>query len=405
MPSERLEHGDLNEALGRLRAAHDVSTAERYLRAEDERTIAQQIELAEIPAPSFQEQARGARVAELMTEAGLVAVGTDSAGNVLGRRPGGSDARPLVVSAHLDTVFPPDVDVSVQRDGDVLRGAGIIDDARGLAVLLAVARAIASAGIETETPLLFVATVGEEGIGDLRGVKTLFGPEGGGADASGFISLDGAGLDRIVVRGLGSRRFRVTATGPGGHSWVDWGTPNPIHLLSRAAAALLSIPLSAEPESTLTIARWGGGKSINAIPQQAWLEIDSRCADADTLERLEAEIRRGLADTEAAFGEGLTLRVESIGFRPAAATDPNTLLVRAARAATRGLGREAKLAISSTDANVPMALGIPAVTIGCGGEGGKTHTTDEWYRNVRGPEGAIRALLTVLLTAGVSTPV
>ncbi len=367
-------------------------------RALDEATIEAQIELSEIPAPPFEERNRGARMSELLGAAGL-GVETDAVGNVIGRRPDDDGRAPLVVSAHLDTVFPAETDVTVRREGDFLAGPGISDDARGLATLLTIARVFQSEEVETALPVRFVATVGEEGIGDLRGVKHLFADSGSCRNAAGFISLDGAGIERIVNQGLGSRRYRITATGPGGHSWVDWGTPNPLHAIMRLGAGLTDIELDTAPVSTLTIARSGGGKSINAIPQSAWIEIDTRCEDSGRLDALEGQIRGRVAD--AARRSPIELAVEIVGDRPAGRTEAEADLVRAAVEATRAVGRRPTLVVSSTDANVPMRLGIPALTIGCGGEAGLAHTTDEWYRNVGGADGVVRALYTLLIAAGV----
>jgi acetylornithine deacetylase/succinyl-diaminopimelate desuccinylase-like protein len=308
------------------------------------------------------------------------------------------------VSAHLDTVFPEGTDVLVREKGDRLVGPGISDDGRGLAALLGLARVLVRGSARTRTPLLFAATVGEEGAGDLRGVRHLFREGALARDARGFISLDGAGMNRIVTSGLGSRRFRIVVSGPGGHSWVNWGTANPIHALGEAVARWTRIPLSDDPPATLTVARWGGGTSINAIPQEAWVELELRCVSEEILARLEGSIRRTLADVlessrrGAVEGtEGLRAEVEGMGTRPAGETDGRELLVRAAVAATRALAATPELAVSSTDANIPMSLGIPAITMGAGGEAGQAHTTDEWYRNVQGPDGVVRALLTLLI--------
>ncbi len=369
--------------------------------AADRETVEAQIELSEIPAPPFAEGERAHRMAELLAAAGLPHVSLDAVGNVVARRAGLADDPPFVLSAHLDTVFPAGTDLTVRRDGDILRGPGISDDARGLATLLAVARVLEREAVPTRAPLIFAATVGEEGIGDLRGVKHLFEESGSCRNAAGFVSLDGAGLDRIVVHGLASRRFRLRATGPGGHSWVDFGVPNPVAAIAELGARLAALPLSADPKATLTLARTAGGTSVNAIPQEAWLEIDTRCADEEVLAELEARVRaevdRGRTDHPA-----LTWSLETIGDRPGGSTDPGSPLVRAAIRATHAVGRRPVLSLSSTDANVPMKLGIPALTMGCGGEAGLAHTTDEWYRNVRGPEGVIRALYTVLLAAGIA---
>ncbi len=380
------------------------------LRANDEATLATQIELTEIPAPPFGELARAERMAALLTEAGLTDVALDRTGNVTASRAGSSSQPPLFVTAHLDTVFPAGTDVTVTRDGSLLQGPGISDDGRGLAALVALARALGSSDARTVMPLRFVATVGEEGIGDLRGVKGLFGgdsvTDGDAAAsargaASAFISLDGAGLERIVSRGLGSRRFRLTIRGPGGHSWVDWGTANPAHALIELGSRLTGLALPSQPKTTLTVARLGGGKSINAIPQESWLEIDCRSADGALLADLVARVERAV-EGEAARHPDLDYGLEVIGDRPSGATDDEHPLVQAALAATRLLGEEPQLALSSTDANVPMAFGVPAITLGCGGEAGKAHTTDEWYRNTKGPDGIVRALHVILHVAGLA---
>lgn len=338
---------------------------------------------------------------EHFVSAGLVNTRVDEVGNVIGERRGAEESGALVVSAHLDTVFPPETDVTVTRSGDLLEGPGIADDARGLAALLTLVRALQAAEVKTLRPLLFVATVGEEGIGDLRGAKHLFGPAGAAQGASGFISLDGAGIDRVVTQALGSRRYRITVSGPGGHSWVDWGTPNPIHALVGIASELTQLSLPTHPTTTLTLARTGGGKSVNAIPQEAWVEVDTRCEQAGQLDDLERRLRRAAAARSRAVS-GLEVSVDVIGDRPGGVTPAGSPLVRAAIEATRRLGREPILSLSSTDANVAMSLRIPAVTLGCGGEAGMAHTTDEWFRNTDGADGVVRALGTVVLTAGLA---
>lgn len=390
----------MEQELDTLVARPDVRSAVDFIRTHDESTLATQIELSEIPAPPFQEAERAAHLAELLRTAGLRHVELDKVGNVVADRDG-SDPQPLLVSAHLDTVFPAETDVRVTREDDLLRGPGISDDARGLATLVGLVRALEAGGVRTRAPVRFVATVGEEGAGDLRGVKALFADPTDATGVAGFVSLDGAGLERIVARGLGSRRFRVTVRGPGGHSWVDWGTPNPAHAIMGLGARISGFELSDDPKTTLTIARLGGGKSINAIPQEAWLEIDVRSAEDPTLEDVVARLAHVLEEERSGHA-GLDYEVAVIGDRPGGATAPDARLVQAALTATRFLGYEPTVALSSTDANVPMKLGVPAVTLGCGGEAGKAHTTDEWYRNTNGPDGVVRALYVVLLTAGVA---
>lgn len=383
-----------------------VASAVAHATATDEETLSDQIALTRVPAPPFAEAERAAAMTGRLLAAGLSGVRTDEVGNVLALRRGTRDVAPLILSAHLDTVFSADTHVEVRREGALLAGPGISDDGRGLAVLLAVARALDAGAVVTDAPVLFAATVGEEGAGDLRGAKYLMGPSGAGRGAAAFISIDGAGLDRVVSHGLGSRRFRIRVRGPGGHSWLDWGIVNPIHALGRAVAAMVALPLPREPVTTLTVARWGGGTSVNAIAQEAWAEVDCRSQSDDHLERTEAALRDAVAaataaeNARAARGE-VDSQVERIGLRPAGSTDQGGELVRAARVATEAVGAEPILSLSSTDANAAMAAGIPAVTLGGGGEAGGVHTTAEWYRNVRGAEGVVRALYTVVLSAGL----
>jgi acetylornithine deacetylase/succinyl-diaminopimelate desuccinylase-like protein len=384
-----------------------VASAVAQADATDDETLDDQVALTAVPAPAFAEQGRAALMSTLLLDAGLDDVSLDEVGNVLAVRPGATDAPPVVLSAHLDTVFPAETPIVVRRKGDLLEAPGISDDGRGLAVLLAVARALDAGQVVTRAPVLFAATVGEEGVGDLRGAKYLVGPNGGGRGAAAFISIDGAGLDRVVAHGLGSRRFRLRVRGPGGHSWLDWGLANPIHALGCAVASLATLPLPHEPLTTLTVARWGGGTSVNAIAQEAWAEVDCRSVSDEHLERAEGAVREALAAATAAENARaergvLEAWIERIGVRPAGVTDPDAYLVRAARLATEAVGIEPVLALSSTDANAAMAAGIPAITLGGGGEAGGAHTTAEWYRNVRGVEGVVRAHYTVVLTAGMA---
>jgi acetylornithine deacetylase/succinyl-diaminopimelate desuccinylase-like protein len=394
--------------LSQLLEREDVRAANENILATDDQTLAHQIGLTEIPAPPFGEEPRGLRMAELLEEAGLADVRRDTVGNVFALRPGIGDGEPLVLSAHLDSVFPAGTDVAVRVEGNLLRAPGVSDDARGLAALVAVARALSKSGVTTRLPILFAATVGEEGSGDLRGVRHLFGADGVASSASGFISLDGAGLKFVVTRGLGARRFRVVLRGPGGHSWIDWGAPNPIHALGRAVGALAAWPTPIDPTLSLTVARWGGGTSVNAIPAEAWAELDFRSESIKHLddgeERLRAVLDRSLAEENSGVADQdrrLRVEVTVVGQRPAGVTALDSPLVEAALAATRAAGVEPEVTASSTDANLPMSLGIPAITLGAGGSAGDVHTTDEWYRNSDGPLGIQRALQTVLLVSGL----
>jgi acetylornithine deacetylase/succinyl-diaminopimelate desuccinylase-like protein len=393
----------------------EVEKAWVHLRALDPWTLDRQIELTAIPAPPFREAARAERMAELFREVGLPRVRRDEVGNVLadvasdgmpgdgGSSRGGSNGGPVIVSAHLDTVFPEGTEVVPRRKGDRVSAPGISDDGRGLAGLLTLGRVLSETRIPLLRPLTLVATVGEEGPGNLRGVRHLFSDDGQAPLPTAFISLDGVGTERIVIRGVGSIRLRVELRGPGGHSWMDFGRPNPIHLLGAAVARLQAIPFPEAVKSALTVARWGGGSSINSIPAEAWVELDLRSEEKEGLQWLEKEARtvlQGLIEGGAPPGPeagALDLTVQDIGRRPAGRTDRSHPLVEAAVKATRMVGQEPVLTASSTDANVPMSLGIPAITMGAGGAGGGIHTLEEWYENRGGTEGIFRALLTLLL--------
>jgi acetylornithine deacetylase/succinyl-diaminopimelate desuccinylase-like protein len=370
---------------------------------DDESTLETQMELTRIPAPAFREGERGLRMAELFRESGLTRVRTDPVGNVLAEFPGAPSGRPLILSAHLDTVFPEATEISVRREGERMTGPGIADDGRGLAVIVAVARALVQADVQPQAPLLLVATVGEEGVGDLRGVRELFKEDREGRQASGFMSVDGAGLEQLVNVGLGSHRYRLTVRGPGGHSWSDWGLPNPIHALGAAVGELSAKALPSDPVGTLTVARWGGGTSVNAIPSEAWIEVDLRSPSPQVLEEVDRDLHATVKsaveemNTRAPAGTRLELETTRIGARPAGQTSWEAPLLRAARTATEAVGAAPETSIASTDANVPMSLGIPALTLGGGGRAGGMHTVDEWYENDQGSLGVLRVLFTTLL--------
>ncbi len=358
----------------------------------------EQVTIAEIPAPPFREAARARFLAERLRAAGLPLVRQDAEGNVCGWLPGADPTRPpIVVAAHLDTVFPPETDVRVSARGARLYAPGIADNACGLAGLLALARAFVLHDARPAGPFCFVGTVGEEGEGNLRGVRALVAnlPQ-----IRFFIALDGPGLERVTCRAIGSRRFRVTFGGLGGHSWANFGAANPIHALGEFIYLLRRLPLRSG--ATCTVATVGGGGVINAIPTEARAELDCRaCANAD-LDHLENAVRLAVVQAQQAEMQAATQRsrlaatVQRLGDRPAGEMPRAAALVRCAVAATRACGQRPTLDSGSTDANVPMALGIPAIAIGAGGEYGGCHTLEEWYDPAGRPQSLTRAALLLL---------
>ena|SRR5215208_4252048 len=395
-----------------------LAPARARLAARDAAIVSTQIALSEIAAPTGEEQRRGAWVARRFAELGLCDVRTDEAGNVIGRRPGsaapttatpaarGADPAPVTVCAHLDTVFPRDIDLVVRREGARLVGPGIGDNGRGLAAMLALAEEIDGSRIRTARPIDFVATTGEEGIGDLRGAKHFFSAT---EPPSAVVALDGAGDERVVHRAVGSRRFRITFRGPGGHSWAAYGVANAVHAASIAAARLAGLEPPREPRTTVSVARIGGGMAVNTIPEEGWLEVDLRSVSPALIERYDREVRL-IARAAARWENGrrvpgtpaLSCDVVVIGDRPCGEVPADHALVRSALEATRLIGREPELSTASTDANVPISRGIPAIAIGAGGRGGDMHTPAEWFENVDGPLGIARALTIVVTAAGLT---
>ena len=400
---------EYDAAIRALAAKPEVRRALALARTLERTAEAPLIELTEIPAPPFGETERGRRFAELLRARGLADVTIDGPGNVIARRAGTAGPEAVAVVAHLDTVFPPGTDVTVYRRGDRLYAPGIGDDTRGLVVLLIIAEALERAGVRTRADVLLVGSVGEEGLGDLRGVRHLLRP--GGPRIDQFIAIDGGSDEEVVNQALGSRRYRVTVTGPGGHSWGDFGLANPAHALARAidyfdraASAVDGVGTSA----SYSVGRIGGGTSVNAVPREAWAEVDMRSTDPEQLDRLDAVLQSSVAravDEQNGIrdrGAPLDIELELIGDRPSGLVDPRAPLVRRALAATRFFGLQPRLGAASTDANLPIARGIPAVTLGRGGVGGGAHSVDEWWSPRDAHVGTQRALLLLLAAAGVA---
>ena len=367
------------------------------------------IELNEIPAPPFGEEQRGLRFAAMLREAGLSDVTVDEVGNVIGRRPGRSGERVVAYTAHLDTVFPAGTDVTVRVEGNTLHAPGIGDNTRGLVVLLAVLRALEHGDITTDADILFVGNVGEEGLGDLRGVKHLF--RDGGPQIDAMVAVDGGRTTRLVWGGVGSHRYRITFRGPGGHSWGAFGRASPHHALGRAIAQFVrnapAITESGE-KTSFNVGRIGGGTSVNSIAFESWMEVDLRSGDQGRLDAIDAvlqdAIRSALEEENLAriAGDTLTVSVERIGTRPAARGSTDSPLVRRASAAMRQLGLEPDLRLSSTDANHPLSIGVPAITLSRGGVSRNAHAPNESWQDVDSHIAVQVSLLTLLAEAGLN---
>jgi tripeptide aminopeptidase len=379
-----------------------VRAAVEAAKTVEPQTIDDQIRLCEVEAPPFQEAKRGVMFAQMLRDAGVKGAHIDAEGNVIGER-AGQQARPnVVLSAHLDTVFPKGTDVKVRREGPVLRGPGIGDDCRGLANLLAVARVLNKSGLTTPGTITFVGTVGEEGLGDLRGVKRLFN-DTLKDKVDRFVSIDGDGLG-ITYIGVGSTRYRVTFRGPGGHSFGSFGVVNPVHALGRVIARIADFQVPVVPRTTFNVGRIGGGTAVNAIASDAWMEVDLRSSDAQALRSLDLRFRQAVDDAVALENarwqsQALGVTVEVVGVRPAGRTQTGSPIVQAALSVSRALNFPASFSEGSTDANFPMSLGIPAIAIDTGGTGASVHTDAESFNTTDAWKGTQRALLLVIALA------
>ena len=398
-------------ALQSVLASPKFAAAKAALRADHERLVREHITLTEIPAPPFAEAERGKAYAAMMRESGIADVTTDKIGNVIGVRPGTDRKLPaLVIAAHLDTVFPAGTDVKVRRDGTKLMAPGVGDDTRGLAVLLAFIRALDKAGVRTQRDIVFVGNVGEEGPGDLRGVRELFANNPRVRGAAGFISFDGDDASRIVTHGVGSRRYRIHFDGPGGHSYGAFGIVNPMVPLGKTAAGLYTISVPKEPKTTYSASVVGGGTSVNSIPSKLFLEVDIRSVVPAEVTRVDAALHeiaeKAVAEENAARSTRagkVSVTFEQIGDRPAGSSDEKTGLGPIAFAASEAFGYKPAYVPSSTDANVPMSLGIDAIAMGSGGSGTGAHSPAEMFDTEIGESlrGMNVGLATILAAAGV----
>jgi tripeptide aminopeptidase len=367
----------------------------------------EQARLTEIPAPTFSEAERAAAVKVLLSAVGLE-VTADKTGNVVGLLRGTLDKEVVVLSAHLDTVFPAGTEVKVHREKSRMTAPGISDNGAGLAALVAVARAIHEARIQPQRGILFVANVGEEGEGNLRGMRAVVDAYRDRLKA--VIVLDGSSVDHVTTKALASRRVEVVITGPGGHSWSDFGVPNPINALVRGSVRFISTRIPSTPRTTFNLGQIEGGTSVNSIPHEARLKVDLRSEKEDELTRLESALRECVAagvrdelETSRDRSKGkLEWKLDSLGERPGGELTANSALLAALRAADEFVGNQSRVERASTDANIPLSLGIEAIAIGAGGSGGGAHSLQEWYESDGREVGLKRVLLTLLATAGVT---
>lgn len=369
----------------------------RRIQDADDRIVADQVAITEIPAPTGNEAERADFIARKLRSAGLRQVSIDSAGNVTALG-GGRSGSPVVLCAHLDTVFESRDPVQVRRDGARLHAPGISDNARGLATLVTLADLVGAGRLPVARPVLFAATTCEEGHGDLRGARHLFDTVAAGAHAA--VALDGPGDERVVTSALGCRRYHIAFRGPGGHSWGRYGAPNAIHAAAALVTRLTGYAAYDRARTALTVSRIAGGTTINAIPAESWIEVDVRSTSHAELVRIDQHVRRAARESgdeensrRRSDATPLSVTLTLIGERPAGEVESHQDVVVAAAEATRAVGRVPEFAVASTDANIPISRGIPAIAIGGGGAGGDTHTLAEWFENRDGHRGVARAAL------------
>jgi tripeptide aminopeptidase len=398
--------GSAVEAAQVLLANPKVIKTLEDIKADDATAFAEQKRITEIPAPPYKEKVRAEYFLKRFQELGFKDAAIDSEGNVIGLRKGSGGGRPkLVVSAHLDTVFPEGTDVTVKEKDGVILAPGIGDDSRGLAALLSLIKSIHANGIATVGDVMFVGTVGEEELGNLRGVKALFRDH---ADIDGFISIDGLGITRVVNQATGSHRYEMIFKGPGGHSFQEFGLPSAIHAMGRAIAKISDLQTPSEPKTTFTVGTVAGGTSVNAIAGEARMAVDMRSDSTEELVKLEARlldlVKQAVVEENARWkSDKITVEIKLIGDRPAGIVAMDSPIVQATQRAVSVITRAPRVTFagSSTDSNLAMSLGIPAVTIGGGGEGGNWHSRNEWYKPVDAYYGPQNALLTVLMLTGL----
>src|SRR5579885_252173 len=404
---------ELQREVARLAASPEVRSAFNWFRAQEPQFAQWQMEMARIPAPPFGESARAAWLSERFREVGLDDIRIDDVGNVFGTHPG-FGSRYISLSAHIDTVFPANTPLNIRQQGSRIYGPGVSDNGAGVVAMLAIASLLRHVRIRHALPFLFIGNVGEEGEGDLRGMRHIFATPRWKDSIAYSLVLDGAGADTIVAEALGSRRFEVIVRGPGGHSWSDFGAPNPIVILAKAIETFTATAVPSTPKTTFNIGVIRGGTSVNSIPESASMKVDIRSTSMSEIERLEQSMRLALnraVEEETMMSEmrssaqkrpsGVSCEVVVIGNRPAGELQPGAKILQVVRAVDAHLNNAAQVQRASTDANIPLSLGREAIAIGGGGSGGGAHTLQEWFDS-NGRELALkRILLTMLALAGV----
>jgi acetylornithine deacetylase/succinyl-diaminopimelate desuccinylase-like protein len=401
----------LQQDVARIAASPEVRSAANWLRTQEPQLAQWQMEMARIGAPPFGESARGAWLAERFREAGLDDVRIDDVGNVFGVHPGFGQ-RYVALSAHIDTVFPANTPLNIRQQGSRLYGPGVSDNGAGVTAMLAIAALLGTVRLRHALPFVFIGNVGEEGEGDLRGMRHIFSTPRWKDSIAYSIVLDGAGSDTIVAEALGSRRFEVIVRGPGGHSWSDFGAPNPIVILAKALETFTATPVPTTPKTTFNIGVIRGGTSVNSIPESASMKVDIRSTSMNEMERLEQSLRAALnraVEDETLAAEmkssaqkrpGVSCEVVPIGNRPAGELSTSARILQVIRAVDLQINNAAQVQRASTDANIPLSLGLEAIAIGGGGTGGGAHTLQEWFDSNGRELGLKRILLTMLALAG-----
>jgi acetylornithine deacetylase/succinyl-diaminopimelate desuccinylase-like protein len=404
-PAQAFAQSSVDAATTAILAHPKVINTLDDIKADDDRALAEQKRITEIPAPPYKEKVRAEYFLKRLQELGFRDASIDAEGNVIGLRKGSGSGPKLVVSAHLDTVFPEGTDVIVREKDGAILAPGIGDDSRGLAALLSLIQAMNANGLKTVGDVLFVGTVGEEELGNLRGVKALFRDH---ADIDGFISIDGLGITRIVNQATGSHRYEMIFKGPGGHSFQEFGLPSAIHAMGRAIAKISELRPPPEPKTTFTVGTVAGGTSVNAIAAEARMAVDMRSDSTEELLKLEATlldlVKEAVKEENARWNsDNMSVEIKLIGDRPAGIVALDSPIVQATQRAVATITRAPRVTFagSSTDSNWAMSRGIPAVTIGGGGEGGNWHSRNEWYKPVNAYYGPQNALLTILVLTGL----